>query len=216
VSVSATITNVGHRAGTDVVQLYLGDPKAAGEPPRQLAGFRRVTLQPGKSARVRLRVTPQDTWWWDESAPGANSTGGGWSQTTGIYRIYVGDSSALANLPLHGNFTMTSTPAARQVTINAPTRIRAGRSAQVKETLTAAGNETLHNVRLSLGVPQGWTVKAAGRRTFSDVPPSAAPTATFIVRPPAYAPNVDAVVHATARLGPAATREAGTTVIVTR
>jgi beta-glucosidase len=216
VSASATITNIGHRAGTDVVQLYLGDPKSAGEPPRQLAGFRRVTLQPGKSARVRLRITPRATWWWDESAPGANSTGGGWSQTTGLYRIYVGDSSALANLPLRANFTMTSTPADRQVTINAPTRIRAGRSAQVKETLTAAGNETLHNVRLSLGVPQGWTVKAAGRRTFSDVPPSTTPTATFIVKPPAYAPNSDTVLHATARLGPAATREAGTTVTVTR
>src|SRR5439155_623741 len=37
VRVSATVTNVGHRAGSEVAQLYLGDPAGAGEPPRQLA-----------------------------------------------------------------------------------------------------------------------------------------------------------------------------------
>jgi beta-glucosidase len=216
VQVSATITNVGHRKGTDVAQLYLGDPKSTGEPSRQLVGFRRVVLAPGKSARLRLRITPRDTWWWDQSAPGGSSTGGGWSQTAGTYRVYLGDSSALAGLPLRGNFRITSTPGARQLTITAPTRVRAGQAARVKATLTAAGTETLHNVRLSLQVPQGWRVKAVGRRTFTELAPSTAPTATFMVKPPAYAPNINAVLHATARLGPAATREAGTTITVTR
>src|SRR6266705_2048535 len=41
VRVSAVITNTGKRAGSDVAQLYLGDPSATGEPPRQLEGFQR-------------------------------------------------------------------------------------------------------------------------------------------------------------------------------
>ena len=44
VTVSATVTNTGQVAGADVAQLYLGDPAAAGEPPRQLKGFQKVTL----------------------------------------------------------------------------------------------------------------------------------------------------------------------------
>ena len=52
VTVSATITDTGSRAGSDVAQLYVGDPAATGEPPRQLEGFKRVRLAPGQAARV--------------------------------------------------------------------------------------------------------------------------------------------------------------------
>jgi beta-glucosidase len=124
VHVAATITNVGHRAGADAVQLYLGDPAAAHEPPRQLVGFQKVSLQPGRSARVHLTITPQDTWWWDQAA-------NGWTQSLGLYRVYVGDSSALADLPLRGSYVITQTPAARQVEIHAPKRLRAGRASKV-------------------------------------------------------------------------------------
>jgi beta-glucosidase len=37
--VTAEVTNTGDRAGTEVAQLYIGDPASAGEPPRQLKGF---------------------------------------------------------------------------------------------------------------------------------------------------------------------------------
>jgi Fibronectin type III-like domain len=60
--VSATVTNVGSRAGSDVAQAYLADPAAAGEPPRQLVGFQRVWLAPGQSQRVSFAITPRDTW----------------------------------------------------------------------------------------------------------------------------------------------------------
>ncbi|HEV2934196.1 MAG TPA: glycoside hydrolase family 3 C-terminal domain-containing protein, partial [Streptosporangiaceae bacterium] len=63
VTVSATVTNTGTRAGSDVAQLYLGDPSAAGEPPRQLAGFQRVTLAAGASAPVSFTITPQEESW---------------------------------------------------------------------------------------------------------------------------------------------------------
>jgi beta-glucosidase len=214
VSVSATIKNVGSRTGTDVAQLYLDDPAAAGEPPRQLVGYRRVTIAPGHSSRIRLKIAPQRTWWWAQSARGGTSTGGGWSQTPGNYRVYVGDSSALANLPLRKTFRIDGSPAARQVVITAPKTVQPGKAARVTVRLTASGDEALKNVRLALQLPQGWTVKPVGSAVFSRVGPSAAPTATFLVRPPAYAPNANAVVHATAVLGPAATRGAGVTVTV--
>ncbi len=113
VRVSATITNTGSVGGADVAQIYLGDPAVAGEPPRQLVGFKKVYLQAGKSAQVEFTVTPRDTWWWDQTA-------GGWTQSPGNYRVYVGDSSALANLPLRGSFAITQTAAARQVIVDAP------------------------------------------------------------------------------------------------
>ena len=56
----AVITNTGKTSGSDVAQLYLGDPSATGEPPRQLEGFQRVSLAPGASARVSFVITPQD------------------------------------------------------------------------------------------------------------------------------------------------------------
>ncbi len=70
VTVSATVTNTGKVAGSEVAQLYLGDPAAAGEPPRQLKGFEKVTLQPGQSTTVRFTLTGHDLSYWDSAANG--------------------------------------------------------------------------------------------------------------------------------------------------
>jgi beta-glucosidase len=97
VVVSARVTNTGAVTGSDVAQLYLGDPAVAGEPPRQLKGFRKVTLRPGQSATVRFILNGHDLSYWDDAA-------NGWVLPGGPFRVYVGDSSALANLPLRGGF----------------------------------------------------------------------------------------------------------------
>ena len=48
--------NTGPVAGTEVVQLYLGDPVATVVRPVQwLAGFARAALEPGEAARVTFR-----------------------------------------------------------------------------------------------------------------------------------------------------------------
>jgi beta-glucosidase len=206
VQVSATVTNTGQRAGSDVAQLYLGDPSASGEPARQLFGFQRVSLAPGASARLSFGITPQNMSWWDDTA-------NGWTQTAGDYHVYVGDSSALSGLPLQGTFSMTSTPAARQVTINAPSAMEAGKTSSVQVTLTAAGDATLNHVQLALQLPQGWKAVSAGPTQFSNVGPGETPAATFLVTPPSYAPNASAVVHATATIGDLR-REAGVSVTV--
>jgi beta-glucosidase len=105
VRVTARVTNTGRVAGSDVVQLYLGDPAVSGEPPRQLKGFQKVTLQPGQSTTVTFTLDGHDLSYWNQSA-------NGWVVPTGAFGVYVGDSSALAGLPLHGGFTVTSSRSA--------------------------------------------------------------------------------------------------------
>jgi hypothetical protein len=52
-TVSCTVRNRGHRAGVEVVQLYLSRPVASVvRPVRELVGFARVPLEPGEAARV--------------------------------------------------------------------------------------------------------------------------------------------------------------------
>jgi beta-glucosidase len=99
VTVSASVINTGPVAGSDVAQLYLGDPAAAGEPPRQLKGFQKVTLQPGQSTTVHFTLSGHDLSYW-------NDTANGWVVPDGQYQVSVGDSSARSNLPLQGNFTV--------------------------------------------------------------------------------------------------------------
>jgi len=58
VSVTATVTNVGDRAGDEVVQLYVQDLAASVPVPRlHLEGCRRVHLQPGEATTVRFTLT---------------------------------------------------------------------------------------------------------------------------------------------------------------
>ncbi|MBV9379767.1 MAG: hypothetical protein JO242_03730 [Streptosporangiaceae bacterium] len=124
----------------------------------------------------------------------------------------MGDSSALANLPLRNAFRVTSTPGARRVVLNAPDVAGAGKAFAVHVTLTAGGSQTLHGVALSVQVPAGWTV-TPGSVVFGAVRPGRAIAATFRVTPPAYLPASTGVVHATATVGDLQ-REAGVTVTV--
>ena len=89
--VSANVTNTGRRAGSDVAQLYVGDPAATGEPAEQLKGFQRVTLRPGQSTQVNFTVSRSDLAWWN----------GHWVVTPGSYALMVGDSSASLPLTAH-------------------------------------------------------------------------------------------------------------------
>ena len=83
--VSVVVENTGTRSGTDVVQAYLTFPKAADEPPGQLAAFATVTLAPGRTQAVTLTVP---------DAQLSTYQTGGWATVPGTYRIAVGDSSA--------------------------------------------------------------------------------------------------------------------------
>lgn len=59
ITVSVNVTNTGERAGDEVVQLYLSDATSPVKTPiRQLAGFRRIHLQPGETQRVQFALKP--------------------------------------------------------------------------------------------------------------------------------------------------------------
>ncbi len=150
VTVSATVTNTGKVAGADVAQLYLGDPAVAAEPPQQLKGFDRVNLAPGESKTVSFTLTGHDLSYYNETA-------NGWVVPDGRFHVFVGDSSALNDLPLQGDFVVTRTVGARYVSVSAPTTINAGHTGIVSVTLVNNGDFTLHDAQFELGVPSGWT-----------------------------------------------------------
>ncbi len=85
-AVSFIVKNTGSHAGAEVAQLYVDDPTAAGEPPKQLQGYQRVYLRAGKSARLTIALTRRSFSVWDTASQS-------WKTTPGLYRILVGASS---------------------------------------------------------------------------------------------------------------------------
>jgi len=185
VTVSATVTNTGAVAGSDVAQLYLNDPAAAGEPPRQLKGFQKVTLQPGQSTTVHFALSGQDLSYW-------NDTANGWVLPDGTFGVDVGDSSALANLPLRGGFTVDRTVGARYATLAAPATVTPGSPASVTATLVNDGDYAMPQARFTLQVPAGWT---ASRPAPVTVAPGQTVTEHFTVTAPASAQPGDSTLQ---------------------
>ena len=94
VTVGFTVTNTGKVAGSDVAQVYVGEPSSTGEPPNSLRGFQRVTLNPGQSQQVSVVLDAQSFQYWSN----------GWVNAAGANTISVGDSSRA--LPLKGTVTI--------------------------------------------------------------------------------------------------------------
>ena len=91
VTVRLSVTNTGRAAGAETVQVYVGDPAAAGEPPKQLKGFRKVLLRPGQTRQVSIPLDRNAFAYW-------NSPSRSWAVAPGSYQVMVGNSSA--SLPL--------------------------------------------------------------------------------------------------------------------
>ncbi len=96
-TVSFTLKNTGARAGAEVAQVYVALPAAADEPPKRLAAFRKVRLNPGESQQVTLAINPRELSIYDEST-------NRWKQLPGRYTFLVGTSSR--DLPLHQEFNL--------------------------------------------------------------------------------------------------------------
>lgn len=96
--VSCTVRNTGPVAGTEVVQLYLGDPVASVvRPVKWLTGFARASLEPGEAARVTFLVHADRT----------SFTGRDLTRVVEPGTITVAVGGCSDNLPLTGSFTMT-------------------------------------------------------------------------------------------------------------
>jgi len=78
IAVTATLSNAGGRAGTEVVQLYLHarSNQHGARPVRELKGFQRVTLQPGESREVSFALTPRDLGCWSADGKWVTEPGG--------------------------------------------------------------------------------------------------------------------------------------------
>jgi beta-glucosidase len=62
VAISVDVTNVGHRTGDEVVQLYVRHPDATvPRPVKELKGFKRITLEPGERKTVTFTLHTHHT-----------------------------------------------------------------------------------------------------------------------------------------------------------
>ncbi|WP_187976337.1 glycoside hydrolase family 3 C-terminal domain-containing protein [Mycetocola sp. JXN-3] len=90
--VSATVINVGERAGSEVVQLYVGTTEnTPTRPAQELRGFAKVHLVPGESERVTLHLNARDFATWDSGQHR-------WRVDAGAYTVQVGSSSRRIHL----------------------------------------------------------------------------------------------------------------------
>jgi beta-glucosidase len=87
VEVRCTVTNTGAVAGSEVVQLYVGDPESTvRRPVRELKAFAKVSLDPGASETVVLTLAGRDFSFYDVRL-------GGWKREGGVFILEVGASS---------------------------------------------------------------------------------------------------------------------------
>ena len=94
ITIRVTVTNNGQRAGATVVQVYVHPPQGnrISRVVQKLEGFQRVTLQPGQSKTVAMRLH------WNAFAT-YNTRTNSWIVPPGAYGVTVGLSSA--DEPLH-------------------------------------------------------------------------------------------------------------------
>ena len=89
---SVRVTNVGERAGTEIAQLYLGDPVASvARPVWRLAGFERLSLAPGESTRATFELRAEDLAFPELAWPGRDPRP---VAEAGEFRVRIGPSSA--------------------------------------------------------------------------------------------------------------------------
>lgn len=84
--VTFTLSNIGARAGAEVVQLYIGRPHAeVPHPVRELRAFQKLWLEAGESREVELTVSHDDLAYFHVDC--------GWVFQGGVYELAVGSSS---------------------------------------------------------------------------------------------------------------------------
>ena len=64
-TLTVNVTNTGNRQGTETVQLYVRDLQDADGPLKSLRGFERVTLKPGETKAVSIRLDKKSFEFWD-------------------------------------------------------------------------------------------------------------------------------------------------------
>ncbi|GAA4602749.1 hypothetical protein GCM10023195_08720 [Actinoallomurus liliacearum] len=209
VRLTVDVTNTGDRTGSDVVQAYLGHPKSAGEPPKELKAFAKVQLNAGQTKKVTLTLDSNDLRIWDDKAHA-------WTVLDGEYPVYVGESSA--DTPLTTSVTVRRTLGTQYTSVTAAKITQPGTTQTVEQTFTNTGDSGVRDLKLSLSAPQGWTVEPATTRkpVPTDVPPNSKVSTTWKVTAPAGAAGGPATLtgNASFTLHGKQTRSDGTTTVV--
>lgn len=96
ITISVSVVNVSDVAGEEVVQLYVRDPVAFVERPiKELRGFKRITLEPGRAHRVTFTLSAEQLAIWDA---------GKWVIEPGRIDVMIGSSSD--DIHATGHFTI--------------------------------------------------------------------------------------------------------------
>ncbi|MCB0546105.1 MAG: beta-glucosidase BglX [Phaeodactylibacter sp.] len=86
VKVSVTVENTGHRAGEEVVQLYVRDlAGSVTRPVKELKGFQKIALKPGERREVQFTLTENDLAFYTRNMQ--------WAAEPGTFDLMVGGSS---------------------------------------------------------------------------------------------------------------------------
>ena len=92
VTVSFDVTNIGDRAGADVAEVYVGEPKpSVARPIKELKGFAKVQLAAGETRHVSVTLAPRAFSYYDVGKHG-------WTADAGEFEIYVGHSTTQIDL----------------------------------------------------------------------------------------------------------------------
>jgi beta-glucosidase len=97
--VTLHLRNTGDVTGSEVVQVYAGQlPTKVETAPKQLAGFQKVKLEPGKQTKVTIKLDPKSFSYFDEDK-------NEWVMPSGEVPVYVG--SASDDIRLQGTITVS-------------------------------------------------------------------------------------------------------------
>jgi beta-glucosidase len=99
-TVTFDVTNTGTRAGQEVAQLYVRDEKSRlARPEKELKGFAKISLQPGETKTVSLKLGMRSLAYFDDAKPA-------WVAEAGGFEVLIGSSSL--DLRAHTSFTLNS------------------------------------------------------------------------------------------------------------
>ncbi len=95
VEISLDVKNTGSRPGDEVVQLYINDMIAStSRPIKELKGYEKISLEPGETKTVKLKLLPEDLSLYDRNM--------NFVVEPGTFKIMVGSSSQ--DIRLDGQF----------------------------------------------------------------------------------------------------------------
>ena len=102
VTVSFDVTNTGSRPGSEVAQVYVGDPhNSVPRPPKELKGFSKIELKPGETSRVSIPLDFRSLAYYDVASHA-------WKADQGSFNVFVGRSDV--DIQLQGKLNYQPTP----------------------------------------------------------------------------------------------------------